>query len=122
MTLYIISFHFLKLDSSIHHEIIITHQTTTITNENISIAVTKILLRDHMSIGNAFRAFTLVVLPAEGAESSLFISIQSQMNGTTVFNLIPQQFQPEELHIHFVRAKFGAVHGSQVLQARDAQD
>jgi len=98
ITLKIISFHFLAFPGSIHHAIISTHHITTITKENISIAVTNILLRDHISIGKALRAFTLVVLPAD---SSLLISIQSQMKGTTVFNFIQQHFLVGS-QIHFV--------------------
>lgn len=112
ITFPIISFHFLAFPGSIHHAVISTHHITTITKENISIAVTNILLSDHISIGKAFRAFTLVVLPAD---SSLLISIQSHMNGTTVFNCIPQHFWVES-QIHFVWSAFDVVQDQQVWQ------
>jgi len=92
ITFQIISFHFLKLDSFIHQEVINIHHITIITNENISITVIIILLRDHISLGKAFSAFTLVVLFEDAPPS---ISIQSHMKGTTVFNLIPQHHWDE---------------------------
>ncbi len=107
-----ISFHDLAFEGSIPQAIMSTHQITIITNENISIAVTNILLSDHISIGKAFRAFTLVVLPAD---SSLLISIQSHMKGTTVFNCIPQHFWVES-QMHFVWSAFAIVQDQQGWQ------
>ena len=71
----------------IHQAVIITHQATIITNENISIAVTIILLSHHISLGKAFNGVTLVVL---AEDESLLISIQSHINGTTVLSSIQQ--------------------------------
>lgn len=100
ITFQIISLHFLALAGSIHHAVISTHHITTITKENISIAVTSILLSDHISIGKALRAFTLVVLFEDSPPS---ISIQSHMKGTTVLSCIPQHhWEESQTHLsHF---------------------
>ena len=82
-TFHIRSLHCAKFHSLIHQLIIITHHTTTIKKEEINTAVITILLSDHISLGNALIGLIL--------ESELIqISIQSHINGTTVFNWIPQ--------------------------------
>lgn len=95
-------FHSEKLDSFIHHAIIITHQTTTITKDNTSIAVTRILLSHHISLGKAFKGLTLVVLADDHSSD---ISIQSHIKGTTVFSSIPQHhWDGSQTHLVWVRS------------------
>lgn len=82
-TFHIRDFHSPKFLSLIHPLIIIIHHITTKRNEKINIAVMVILLSDHISLGNALIGLIL--------ESELIqISIQSHINGTTVFSWIPQ--------------------------------
>jgi len=117
MTTFNISFfHSVKLFSwsLIAQVIIIIHATTITTNENISITVTNILLMAHISLGNALSALTLVVLPAD---VSLLNSIQSQINGITVFNWT-QQHHWEESQTHFQPSSFWPGGHTQLFQSR----
>lgn len=108
-------FHSEKLDSFIHHAIIITHQTTTITKDNTSIAVTRILLSHHISLGNAFKGLTLVVLADDHSSD---ISIQSHIKGTTVFSSIPQHHW-DGSQTHFVWVSSAIFQVQQSVQEYD---
>ena len=102
-----------------HHEkaqvVIINHATITIKKENTIIADIKIFINHCTKTGNAVALVTLVV---SHLLESVFISIQSQINGTTVFNCIQQHFL-DESQIHFVCASFGFVHVSHSAQSLD---
>ena len=98
MTFFIIVFHLLYHDQPNAHVIIDSHAIITIKNENTIIADINIFINHCTKIGNAV---TLVTLVVSHLLESVFISIQSHINGTTVFNCIQQHFL-DESQIHFV--------------------
>ena len=90
MTFFNIVFHFVKPPLHQNPAVVINnHAIITIRNENIITADINIFINPCINIGNAVTLVTLVVSHPPESE---FISIQSQINGTTVFNCIQQHF------------------------------
>jgi len=100
-TLVSIFFHVVKFCSLATQVTIISPAAITTKNENISMAVTNILLSHIMRNGNAFSWLTLLLLGSFGSYTLFWdvISIQSPIKGTIVFSCIPQQAMLG-LHLH----------------------
>ena len=112
ITFFNIVFHLLKLEFENAHEVIINHAIITIRNENTIIADINIFISHCINSGNAVILVTAVV---SHLWESVFSSMQSQINGTTVFNFIQQHLLLES-HIHFVCYSLAIVQLSHSLQ------
>ena len=109
----IIVFHLLYHDQPNAHVIIASHAIITIKNENTIIADINIFINHCTKIG---KAVTLVTLVVSHLLELVFISIQSHINGTTVFNCIQQHFL-DESQIHLVCSSFAIVPSSHDLHS-----